>query len=70
MTSPGSASDKRSWCTETGRQDEALDQAEDAAAEAATVAAGQPSAVEQELLDKLETWVLEHGLTATPRQGL
>jgi superfamily II DNA or RNA helicase len=43
-------------------QDEALDQAEDAAAEAATVAAGQPSAVEQELLDKLETWVLEHGL--------
>ena len=43
-------------------QDEALDQAEDAAAEAATVAAGQPSAVEQELLDKLETWVLDHGL--------
>ena len=42
--------------------DEALDQAEDAAAEAATAAAGQPSAVEQDLLDKLDTWVLEHGL--------
>ena len=43
-------------------RDEALDQAEDAAAEAATVAAGQPSPVEQGLLDMLETWVHEHGL--------
>jgi superfamily II DNA or RNA helicase len=42
-------------------QDEALDQAEDAAAEAATMAAGKPGGAEQELLDKLETWVLEHG---------
>ena len=43
-------------------QDEALDDAEDAAAEAATMAAGEPSPMEQELLDKLETWVLEHGV--------
>ncbi len=43
-------------------QDEALEAAEDAAAEAATVSAGQPSATERELLDKLGAWVLEHGL--------
>lgn len=43
-------------------QDEALDAAEDAAAEAATISAGEPSPIEQELLDKLEAWVLEHGL--------
>lgn len=27
-----------------------------------TIAAGQPNAIELELLDKLEAWVLEHGL--------
>ena len=42
-------------------QDEALEAAEDAAAEA-TASAGQPSATERELLDKLGAWVLEHGL--------
>ncbi|MFF0284266.1 DISARM system SNF2-like helicase DrmD [Rhodococcus aetherivorans] len=42
--------------------DEALNDAEDAAAEAATMAAGQPGAAEQDLLDKLETWVHEHGV--------
>ncbi|WP_377454115.1 DISARM system SNF2-like helicase DrmD [Rhodococcoides fascians] len=42
--------------------DDALNEAEDAAADAATTAAGKPGPAERELLDKLEAWVGEHGL--------
>ena len=41
--------------------DDALDEAEAAAEDAATSAAGRPSAFEQELLDKISTWVEEYG---------
>ena len=43
-------------------RDEAMEEAEDAATEAATAAAGKPNTVEQELLEKLESWVSEHGM--------
>jgi ERCC4-related helicase len=41
--------------------DDALNDAEDAAEDAATSAAGRPSAYEQELLDKISSWIDEYG---------